>query len=585
MNSKTININVPVLARVEGEGALELSIEEGKITDLKLRIYEPPRYFEKFLQGRSYQDLPDTVARICGICPVAYQMSAVHAVESIFQTKTTPWIRALRRVFYCGEWIQSHALHIHMLAAPDFLGCQSIIELAQHHDEAVRRGLRLQTLGNELIEMLGARSVHPVGAKVGGFFHAPSEQQAIEMVAKLEQGWHDSEALILWLNTLELPDDIQQFTCVALRHADEYPMNEGRIVSDQGLDISIEQYQQHFKEHHAPHSTALHALLDGKPYLLGPLARLNLNHDQLTDEVLAPLAQTRYRFPSYNMYHSIIARAVEIRFAIGEALAILRAYQVPEKPDVEVEPQAGIGYGCSEAPRGLLWHRYEVDQQGEIINAVIIPPTSQNQARIEQDVARSLEKYGLDHNENQLRFYAERVVRNYDPCISCATHFLTLKVNRDNQASNATPLNIEQETLLLAIGSPFGADQTAWLVAEQLHTTPGVTLAYSNNPLAQLKPLLETAKRIVLLDAIISDQPLGQLLALSADQLTSSSKQISSHGLGPLELLALIQQLKADSKNTQLLGISIGDGSHPLTDTQIQNSAQTLQQKLLTHLP
>ncbi len=576
MSDKTININVPVLARVEGEGALELSIQDGRISQLKLRIYEPPRYFEKFLEGRSYQDLADTVARICGICPVAYQMSAVHAIESIFHTQTTPWIRALRRVFYCGEWIQSHALHIHMLAAPDFLGCQSIIELAQKEDEAVRRGLRLQALGNELITLLGGRSVHPVGAKVGGFYHAPSTQQIAKLIPQLEQGWLDSEALILWLDTLELPDDTQPFTCVAMRHPHEYPLNEGRIVSDGGLDISIEEYQQHFKEHQVPHSTALHSLLDGEPYLLGPLARVNLNQDRLSDEVLAPLTQTRYRFPSHNMYHSIVARALEIRFAIAEALKILRTYQPPEQPCVEITPQAGTGFGCSEAPRGLLWHRYEVDQKGEIISATIIPPTSQNQARIEQDIARSLEKYGLAHSEDELRFYAERVVRNYDPCISCATHFLTLSVQHDEQ-QRMPPLESKTGILLLAIGSPFGSDNIAWRVAEQLKKQSDIQIIYSNNPLAQLKPLLETNRQVVLLDALVSEQPIGQLTPVTLEQQPAQHPQ-SSHSLTPRELLALLQTLKEEGQTYPLIGISVGDSNQPITQKQIEMAGEQLQQ-------
>ena len=573
MNDKTININVPVLARVEGEGALELSIDDGKITDLKLRIYEPPRYFEKFLEGRSFEDVPDTVARICGICPVAYQMSAVHALESIFQVKTTPWIRELRRVFYCGEWIQSHALHIHMLAAPDFLDCQSVVELAQKDDEAVRRGLRLQAIGNDLMGMLGGRSVHPVGTKVGGFFHAPSNKQVHEMVNRLKQGWEDSEALILWLATLELPDDPQSFTSVSMRHESEYPINEGRIISDQGLNISINEYQQHFVEHHAPHSTALHSLLDGEPYLLGPLARLNLNSDRLSDEVLAPLKQTPYSFPSNNMYHSIIARAVEIRFAIGEVLRILEPYQQPALPDVEVTPQAGIGYGCTEAPRGLLWHRYETNPQGEILNAIIVPPTSQNQARIEQDIQRSLENYGLDHSENELRFYAERVVRNYDPCISCATHFLTLKVDRDGTAPATTAHNIVSNRLLLAIGSPFGSDNSAWQVAELLQQQ--VEIDYSNRPSSELLNKLGQCEQLIILDALISQAPIGTLIPLHREQL-SAIPSLSSHGIGIRELLQLAEQLDGYNGDYQLFGISVGDGRTPLTPSQLTQAAQSL---------
>lgn len=581
MNDKTINITVPILARVEGEGALEFSICEGKVTNLKLRIYEPPRYFEKFLEGRSYQDLADTVARICGICPVAYQMSAVQAIESIFQSNITPWTRAMRRVFYCGEWIQSHALHIHMLAAPDFLGCQSIIELAQKEDEAVRRGLRLQALGNDLICLLGGRSVHPVGAKVGGFYQAPSQQKVTELLPKLEQGWLDSEQLILWLNRLELPDDPQSFTSVAMRHPDEYPINEGRIVSDQGLDIDISEYQQHFKEHHVAHSTALHSLLDDQPYLLGPLARLNLNHDKLSAEVLAPLDQTSYRFPSNNMYHSIIARAVEIRFAIGEALSVLRDYQTPTQASIKITPQAGSGYSCTEAPRGLLWHRYSVDKQGEILNAIIIPPTSQNQARIEQDVARSLENYGLDHDDEKIRFYAERVVRNYDPCISCATHFLNLSIEREgNHTTAATSQPLKHDSLLIAIGSPFGADNAAWQVAQQLEKTSDLNIIYSNQPIVQLKPLLESTKQLIILDATISKQPAGSLLNIKAEQLQTAVR-FSSHALSTVDLLNLLEEIKFEKKQIQLLGISINECNQSLTQQQVMMAADALRLKLL----
>ncbi len=580
---KTIRINVPVLARVEGEGALEIRINEGKITRLKLRIYEPPRFFEKLLQGRSYQELIDTVARICGICPVAYQMSALHAIESIFRTQTTPWIRQLRRLFYCGEWIQSHALHIHMLAAPDFLGCKSIIELAQKEDKAVRRGLRLQALGNALITLLGGRSVHPVGAKVGGFYHAPSDQQVTKLIPQLEQGWRDSEALILWINTLNVPDDAQRFTSVAMRHPEEYPLNEGRIVSDQGLDISIDEYSQHFKEHQVPHSTALHSLLDGKPYLLGPLARLNINQDRLSDEVLAPLAKTRFHFPSRNMFHSIVARAVEIRFAIGEALNILRAYQLPEQACVEITPQAGVGFGCSEAPRGLLWHRYQVDQKGETLNAIIVPPTSQNQARIEQDIACSLEKYGLGRSEDELRLQAERVIRNYDPCISCATHFLTLNLERDKQPALKIepPLNREAEVLLLAIGSPFGSDTLAWQVVKKLKKQPNLQIAYSNNPLSQLTQLIKSAKQVVILDALVSQHPFGQLVTLTPEQPLTRH---SSHALSTHELIALFNQLKEGDDPCHLIGISIGDGHQSASDKQLTEMSKRLQQMLETAL-
>ncbi len=429
-DSRKIQINVPALARVEGEGALEVSIQGDRIESLRLRIYEPPRLFEKFLEGRDYAEVPDIVARICGICPVAYQMSAVHALEALFTCDISPWVRQLRRLLYCGEWLESHSLHIHLLAAPDFLGFQSAPQMARDYPEEVRRGLRLQALGNEIISFLGGRSVHPVGVRVGGFHHAPAKQAAERLLAKLRDAAADARALIGWTATLPLPDLVQDFTGVAMRHSREYPMNEGRLHATSGLDIDSADFEHYFSEHQVAHSTALHALLEGQPYLVGPLARLNLNHDRLPGEVRDALAACGICFPSQNMFHSIVARAVEIYYALLEAIHILADYQPTTMPYVEVRPQRGVAYACTEAPRGILWHRYEVDSGGRIIKARIVPPTSQNQARIEEDLRHALQAYGLAKSDQELRLFGEQIIRNYDPCISCATHFLKLKVQR-----------------------------------------------------------------------------------------------------------------------------------------------------------
>jgi len=430
MDHKTINIQVPVLARVEGEGALDLTIQENRITDLKLNIYEPPRFFEKFLEGRSHHEVIDIVARICGICPVAYQMSAVNAIEGILQIHPGPWVRAMRRLMYCGEWIESHALHIHLLAAPDYLGFSSALEMAEKFPAEVRRGLRLQQLGNQIIRLLGGRSVHPVGVRVGGFHHAPAMNEIETLKQELVLAREDARALIRWTASLELPVDEQDFTCVALHHPDEYPMNEGRIITSNGLDIDISEYQQHFTESHVAHSTALHSNLHGEPYLVGPLARLNLNYKQIPGDMLALAEQAGIHFPSRNMFHSIVARAIEIAYALEEAIRLLDAYTPTAQPYVVAEPATGTGYGCTEAPRGILWHRYELDPLGNVTSAVIIPPTSQNQARIEQDLHNALEKFGLDNDEQALRLLGEKVIRNYDPCISCSTHFLKIHLTR-----------------------------------------------------------------------------------------------------------------------------------------------------------
>jgi sulfhydrogenase subunit alpha len=427
---RTVAIRVPVLTRVEGEGALDLRIDDGAITQLRLRIFEPPRFFEKFLEGRHYSEIPDMVARICGICPVAYQVTAAQALETLYNVELSPWARAMRRVFYCGEWIQSHSLHIHLLAAPDFFGCASAIELAKIAPDEVRRGLRLQALGNSLMDLFGARSVHPVGVCIGGFHGAPSEARIREIREQIAAALPDAEALIRWAAAIPVPHHDQVFVSVAVRDPHDYAIERGGIVASDGLAIGPDAWDAHFAERQVPHSTALYAAYHGQPYLVGPLARLNLNHDRLPPRVRALLAGTDLALPSRNVFHSLVARAVEILLALTEAHRLLENYRVPDSPWVPVTPRAGVAQGCTEAPRGLLWHRYEMDAEGCVVSARIVPPTSQNQARIEEDLRLSLTNFGLDQPDDALRLHCEKVIRNYDPCISCATHFLTLNVER-----------------------------------------------------------------------------------------------------------------------------------------------------------
>ena len=427
---RSVAIHVPVLARVEGEGALDLRIEDGDIAELRLRIFEPPRFFEKFLEGRHYTEIPDMVARICGICPVAYQVTAAQALEKLFGVELDPWARDMRRVFYCGEWIQSHSLHIHLLAAPDFFGCNNAIELARIAPDEVRRGLRIQALGNELMDLFGARSVHPVGVRIGGFHGAPSLARIQAMREKLCAALPEAEALIRWAAAIPMPQDDQAFVSVATHHPTDYAIERGQIAVSDGLRIEADAFDAHFAEQHVPHSTALFSIYHQQPYLVGPLARLNLNHARLPEQVRALLIESGLVLPSRNLFHSLLARAVEILLALHEALRLLDGYRVPDSPWVPVTPRAGVAIGCTEAPRGLLWHRYEMDGEGRVVNARIVPPTSQNQGRIEEDLRLSLLNFGLDHPDDALRLHCEKVIRNYDPCISCATHFLRFNLDR-----------------------------------------------------------------------------------------------------------------------------------------------------------
>ncbi len=427
---KSRTIQIGYLTRVEGEGALHLTIRDGKLADLRFQIFEPPRFFEAFLRGRHASEVPDINARICGICPVAYQMSTVHALERLFGVQIHPSVRDLRRLYYCGEWIESHTLHVHMLAAPDFLGCESVVTMAGKHRDAVERGLRIKKAGNAIIEALGGRSVHPVGACIGGFTRAPRPDELTRLRDLLLRVRDDAAEAVRWVAGFDLPDRSLDIEFVALHHADEYAMNEGRIASSKGIDCMQEAFDEHFQEQQVSYSNALHARVKGRgAYFVGPLARVNLNFDQLGADTIALARRTGIPWPNSNPYTSIVARALEVFYAISEALRIIDSYQPPPKPAADWQPRAGLGRAVTEAPRGALYHSYETDERGIIRAARIVPPTSQNQARMEEDL-RALVPEVLALDQAAATRLCETAIRNYDPCISCSTHFLKLEVER-----------------------------------------------------------------------------------------------------------------------------------------------------------
>ncbi len=426
--SKTVKVDC--LARVEGEGALYIKLKGEQVEDVKLKIYEPPRLFEAFLRGRHFSEAADITARICGICPVAYQMSTVHAMERALGLQIEPAVRALRRLFYCGEWIESHALHVYMLHAPDFLGYADAIQMARDHRAEVERGLRLKKIGNRIVALLGGREIHPVSATVGGFYRAPARSELQALADDLKWALDASVATSKWVTGFSFPEFEQDYEFVALRHPDEYPLNEGRIVSNRGLDIDVSQYEDHFQELHVRHSNALHSLVRGRgSYLVGPLARLNLNFPRLPEIARQTAAECGVTPPCRNPFRSIIVRSIEMVFACEEALRIISEYEPPALPRVEAHRRAATGWAATEAPRGLLYHRYELDEQGLIRLAKIVPPTSQNQKRIEDDLWRFAAQVATWPSE-ELTLLCEQAVRNYDPCISCATHFLRVEVER-----------------------------------------------------------------------------------------------------------------------------------------------------------
>ena len=428
--SERRTIKTDYLARVEGEGAMSVRLRGGEVEHVELRIFEPPRFFEALLRGRSFTEAPDITARICGICPVAYQMSSVQAMEDVCGVEIPEPIQALRRILYCGEWIESHALHVYMLHAPDFLGYAGAVELARDAPAAVERGLALKKTGNELMALVGGREVHPINVRVGGFYRAPTRRELRTMVDPLERAFEAALETVRWTAGFEFPEHTIDCALVALSSADTYAIERGRVASDRGLDIAVSEYNEHFVEEHVERSNALHSRMrEGASYLCGPLARFSLGGDRMSPVVREAALEAGIEPPCRDAFRSIVVRSLELVYACDEALRLIEGYEEPDTPFVAVEPVAGVGHGATEAPRGLLYHRYRISEDGTILDAKIVPPTSQNQLAIEDDLRVVVGRYS-DLPDDELRGLCEQTIRNYDPCISCATHFLDLKVER-----------------------------------------------------------------------------------------------------------------------------------------------------------
>jgi coenzyme F420-reducing hydrogenase alpha subunit len=340
-----------------------------------------------------------------------------------------PGVRALRRLLYCGEWIESHALHVYLLHLPDFLGYASALELAHDHRSAVESGLTLKKAGNRIVELIGGRAIHPVSVRVGGFSRKFRRGEVRALQGQL------AEALDIALRTVHLvaglqpPEFQRDARLVALRHPDEYPMNEGRIVSTDGLDLAATDWPAEFHESQVSWSHALQARdRADRPYLLGPASRLTLAADKLHPIAATALADTGLADEiRTNPYRSIVARAIELVDATAEALDIVDAYEPPDQAATPWRPGPGSAAWATEAPRGLIFHAYELDARGLVQSARIVPPTSQNQAAIEADLAAFAPRV-LDLPKDQATQRLEQLIRSYDPCISCATHFLQLTV-------------------------------------------------------------------------------------------------------------------------------------------------------------
>lgn len=418
-----------VITRVEGEGALEVSVSDGEVKKVKLRIYEPPRFFEGFLINRKYDELPDITARICGICPISYQMASCSAVESAFGFNPSEQTAILRRLFSWAEIMQNHALQVYLMAGPDYFGVEGADSLAKEHPDVVKRGLKLKRAANNLSVMVGGREVHPIGTKITGFYDVPTKEMIAKVRAELEEARPLAVETIKMVASFKLPEFERESDYLSLADGEVYALNEGEVKTLSGDSFPVANFLDKVEEHQVDYSNALRCRLKATgPYQTGPLARVNINYQFLSAETKSLLKELGFSFPSHNPFHGIVARAAELLTGIDDCLELLSDF-VPEYEEAEIKPRSSQGSGISEAPRGSLFHRYQFDEEGLIKEARIIPPTEQNLVRMEEDLKQLIPQY-LHLNDADLTLLCEMLIRSYDPCISCATHFLKIDWHR-----------------------------------------------------------------------------------------------------------------------------------------------------------
>jgi sulfhydrogenase subunit alpha len=424
MTSEEKTVLVDYVARVEGEALIDVKVDNGEIKELKLNIWEPPRFFEGFLVGCKYSDVPDIVSKICGICPVAHMITSCRAVENAMNFTPSQQTRRLRDLLAWSQNLSSHVLHVYFLAAPDFLGYDSAITMLPKYGDAVKRALKMKTVANELTTVVGARAVAPPACVVGGFTRLPSEEALKRSRDALRGIKEDAIETVKLVSQLALPDFERETEFVAVRGEKEYAINEGYLCSNKGIRAPERDFRKYVTEVQAPHSNAKWSRVAGRDsFQVGALARVNLNQDQLSEDSKAAIEENGLTFPTNNTFSITAAQAIEVIQSIDSCINIIDEILPLKDEKTNLTVALGEGYAITEAPRGLLYHNYRINRKGYVEKADIVSPTAHNSLK-------ALVQKNIDLPTEKLTFLCEQLVRAYDPCFSCSVHSLKVRLTR-----------------------------------------------------------------------------------------------------------------------------------------------------------
>ena len=429
MSRVDVNVNVHHLTRVEGHGNIVVDVKNGELVKCEMQIVEAPRFFEAMLRGRPYYEASHITSRICGICATGHATASLRATERALGVEISEQTELLRKLVFHGEIIDSHVLHVYMLVAPDFFGVGSVLPLASSHPEVVKRALRIKKLSGDLCAMVSGRHTHPIAMTVGGFTHLPTVKELLAMKERLIAAREDMDETIALLKTLPWPQFERETEYVSLKKEEEYAFIDGVIATTDGFSYELPDYRQVTNEHLVPHSTAKHCKHNRESYMVGALARFNNNYDQLRPRAKAAAAEFGMKPIVTNTFLNSAAQAIEMVHCIDDSIRIIDELVdrgIKEEPRYQFRGKGGEGVGSCDVPRGILFHNYIIDDDGLVQGANCIIPTNQNYANMEADM-RALVPQILGRPQPEITHMMEMLIRAYDPCISCSTHFLKVE--------------------------------------------------------------------------------------------------------------------------------------------------------------
>jgi len=416
------------LTKVEARAKLSIKLEDNEVKEANLEITEASRYFEAMLRGRKYNEAASLTQRICGICSVAHTIASLKSIEDALKIQPSEKTIDLRKLLLIGGHLHSHVVHLYFLALPDYLGFESILEMSSKRHEEVHRALRLEKISTDIIRLIGGRPIHPVAAEIGRFTDVPTKEKFETILNKFKEMKGDAKKTVELFMSFKTPDFQNGTRQYALKKQGDYPLYDGKICTTDGIEFEPKDYKKYLTEYMKKYSTAINARFNGERLMVGSLARLNLNYKNLSDDAKKMLNSSGIKLPNYSPYMNNLAQAIEIVHFVDKGIEITENLLSSglQKEQIKIKPKEGIGITAIEAPRGVLYHHYKLDKNGVIQYANIITPTEQNLDSIENDIKKIFPT--LSHlPKEKITLELEKLIRAYDPCISCPTHFLEVK--------------------------------------------------------------------------------------------------------------------------------------------------------------